>query len=62
MNKMISDKLSAAAGWRKVMRCCLNPQFRVLDLGEVSPIKVWAIRFLPSIIDDVILGNGGDDV
>ena len=60
MNKMISDKLSAATGWKKVLRCFLNPQFRKLDLGEVSPIEVWAIRMLPSIIEDVTLGKYGD--
>ena len=60
LNKMISDKLSAATGWKKVLRCCLNPQLRELDLGEVSPIEVWAIRMLPSIIDAVTLGNNGD--
>ena len=57
VNKMISDKLSATTGWRKVLRYCLNPQFRELDLGEVSPIEVWAIRMLPSNIEDATLGN-----
>ena len=57
VNKMISDKLSATTGWRKVLRYYLNPQFRELDLGEVSPIEVWAIRMLPSNIEDATLGN-----
>ena len=60
VNKLISDKLSAITGWKRVLRWCIDPQFSELDLGEVSPIEVWAIRMLPSIIDDVTLGKYGD--
>ena len=59
VNKMISDKISGLTGWKRVLRWCLDPQFRELDLGEVSPIEIWAIRMLPTIIDDVTLGNRG---
>ena len=53
VNGVIADRF-AAPGWKwGMLRRFLNPRFRWLDLGELSPVEVWAIKAFPSDLVEI---------